>query len=173
VVFEGSLRSRIHLGYENWKVEGTPLSVLHQIEIVAGRRCYGAKVIYEGDLDLDLVTGIVNMKSKELQVVELDPHHVALLTHDHQAEDGSLLTMALMVPKVDLLKYAKSKDSGEGITQTYYAVLDAGPGVGAVYRFYSFWEHEDARWADLEAIKAYLKEDAQRLTQSVMIDIMP
>ncbi len=108
------------------------------------------------------------MKSEVLHVVDTDPNHVALFTHDNQAEDGSLLTMALMLPKAYLVKYGESKKAGEGITETYYAILDASPGDPVTFRFYSLWENEDSRWASLENVTAYLEAEAERWTQSVV-----
>ncbi len=172
VLFEGSQRSRFKLTYNNWNVEGTPVDVVQQIEIAGGRHYYQSTVTYSGsDLSMELVTGIVNMKSRELHVLDPDPNHVALLTHDTQAEDGSILTMALLLPLSSLLQYGESKKTGEGITETSYAILDTNPGNPVVFRFYAFWEKEDPAWASIENVNAYLKSEAERWTQSVVFDI--
>jgi uncharacterized protein DUF4861 len=168
-VFEGSQRSRFNLSFSNWKVDGSATDVLHQIDISAGKHYYQNQVTYSGnDSNLDLVAGIVNMKSSELHVLKLGENHTALLTHDHQAEDGSMLAMALMVPNEYLLKYGEAPESGDGIIQTYYAVLDAVPGDPVPYRFYALWEREDPRWASLEQVSKFLEEEASRWTQSVV-----
>jgi hypothetical protein len=168
VVFEGSQRSRFNLNYNNWSVDGSAINVLQQIEISAGKHYYQSTVSYSGsDSDLDLVVGIVNMKSKEVHVVPCGDHHTALLTHDRQAEDTTLLAMALMVPNQYLIKHGESKEQGEGITQTYYVVLEANEGDPLSYRFYSLWEKEDLRWASLDQVVAFLEEEAARWTQSV------
>lgn len=167
VLFEGSHRSRFSLNCAPWKVEGLTLEVDQQIEIAAGKHCYQAWVTYSGtDESLSLVTGIVNMKSDSLYVMELGEQTV-LFSHDHQAEDTTLLTMALMLPTGYLQSFGESKDAGEGITQTYYAVLEASPGEPVPYRFYALWENEDPRWASLEEVSNYLKFEAERWTQSL------
>lgn len=171
IVFEGSQRSRYNLSFSNWKVDGSATDVLQQVDISAGKHFYQSLVSYSAeDLDMDLVVGIVNMKSDELHVLKLGEHHTALLTHDHQTEDkeGSLLGMALLVPNEYLMKYGETRESGEGIVQTYYAVLDAQPGEAVPYRFYALWEKEDPRWASLEEISRFLEEEAARWTQSVI-----
>lgn len=169
VVFQGPLRSRFRLEYAGWKVGEEELSVIHQIQIVAGRLCYGSQVTYSGtEESMDLVPGIVNMLSDSLHVMDLNDQYTALLTHDRQSEDGSFLTMALVVPAAYLNATGQTRDEGDGITQTYYACLDASPDEAQLYRFYAFWEKEDPRWNSLEEIKAYLRTEAERLSQSLI-----
>lgn len=169
VVFRGSQRSRFNLDYTNWAVGDQMLHVTHQIEIVAGRHYYRGNVVYDGtDAPLSLVTGIVNMKSDSLYVVRLNDQYTALFTLDHQAEDGSMLAMALMVPTIHLKTIGETRNVGKGIIETYFAVLDASPGELVPYRFYALWEREDPRWASLDEITAYLNTEAARWTQSVV-----
>ena len=145
------------------------MNVSHQIQIVAGRPCYGNLVTYTGSEEsLALVPGIVNMLSDSLYVLELNDQFTALLTHDYQSEDGSLLAMALIVPSTYLLSIGKTGDEGAGITQTYYASLDANPGESQLYRFYAFWEKQDPLWASMKEIESYLETEAERLSQSII-----
>jgi hypothetical protein len=169
VIFRGPQRSRFNLSYTNWKVEDQVLEVTHQIGIAGGRHFYQALVSYSGtEEDLNLVVGIVNMLSDELHVLELDEQYTGLYTMDHQAEDGSLLTMALVVPTSYLIRTDETRDEGDGVIQTYYALLDASPGDAISYRFYSLWEKEDQRWSSREEIESYLKKEAKRWTQSLV-----
>ncbi len=169
LIFEGSLRSRFELNFSDWKVEEHLLNVSHQIEITAGRHCYQSLVTYSGsEVRLALVPGIVNMKSDSLHIVKLNEEYTALYTLDHQAEDGSMLAMALMVPSSRLLMTGESKEEGEGITQTYYAVLESSPGEPIPYRFYSFWEYEDPKWKSEEEIQDYLQGEAERWTRPLV-----
>ncbi len=169
VIFQGPQRSRFNLTYTNWKVEDQVLEVRHQIGIAAGRRFYQALVSYSGTKeDLNLVVGIVNMLSDTLHVLKLDEQYTGLYTMDHQAEDGSLLTMALVVPTSYLIRTDKTRDQGDGVIQTCYALLDASPGDAISYRFYSLWENEDQRWSSREEIESYLKKESQRWTQSIV-----
>ena len=169
VVFQGPLRSRFNLTYSGWMVEELSLNVTHQIEITAGRHYYQGMVTYSGSEEsLALVPGIVNMKSNTLYVTKLNDQYTALVTLDHQSEDGSLLAMALVVPNVNLKSTGETRNEGEGVIQTYYAVLDASPGDPVPYRFYALWENEDPKWSSLEEIQNYLKTEAKRWTQSVV-----
>jgi hypothetical protein len=169
VEFQDSQRSRFKLTYADWKVDELSLDVTHHVEIVAGRHYYQGTVSYLGtDEILQLVPGIVNMKSDQLHVLKLNDQYTALLTHDTQSEDGSILAMALMVPTTYLASTGETRDEGEGITQTYYAALEAPTGEPIPYRFYALWEKEDAKWASLTEVSEYLKTEAERWTQSVV-----
>lgn len=162
LVFEGPLRSRMSLEYTDWKAGGLSLTVEHQIDIVGGTRCYESMVTFPGTREgLDLVPGIVNMHSDELFVEPLNDRYTMLMTHDVQAEDTSLLAMALVVPSGLLVEHGATRDEGEGITQTYYARLDASREQPVPYRFYALWEKEDPRWASPDEVIAYLKKEAE------------
>ena len=116
------------------------------------------------------------MKSSSLHVTKLNDQYTALITLDHQSEDGSLLAMALMVPNLNLKSTGETRDEGEGIIQTYYAVLDAPMGESIPYRFYAFWENEDPKWSSLEEVQNYLKNRSRKsdpvggLLQSTIIN---
>jgi len=173
-VAEGSQRSIFDLSYQGWEVDGIPVNVNHQILITGGCRYYQSSVTHSGaDLPLSLVPGIVNMKSDTLHVFELNESYTCLMTHDHQSEDATMLTMALMVQTNRLKSYGEAKEQGEGVTQTYYAVLDTKSGIAVPYRFYALWEKEDPSWANLEEVKAFLKSEADSWTQALQISFQP
>ena len=173
LLMEGSQRSLLNLSYESWMVDNAPIQVDHQIEVVGGMRCYNSSVTYNGTADhLDLVPGIVNMKSNELHVLNLNDLYTALITHDAQAEDTTLLAMALMVPSGLLKEHGETRNSGDGVTETYYARLAAAPGEPVPYRFYALWEKEDSRWASLDEVKTYLKVEADRWANPVEVELI-
>jgi hypothetical protein len=171
-VFEGPLRSRFILTYDPWFIEEREVRVLHQIEIVAGRLCYQSDVTISGSGGaFDLVTGIVNMKSDTLYTLDLNQQFSGFLTHDLQSEDTTLLAMALVVPTLDLVSFGETKKTGEGVTETYYTVLNAPEGQPVPFRFYALWEREDPRWASREQVETFLKKEAERWSQSVIIEV--
>ncbi len=172
-VFEGPLHSRFNLSFSDWMVEDQTLDVNHQVEIIAGRHYYQGLVSYTGsDQKLSMVTGIVNIKSDSLYVLKLDNNYMGFFTHDFQAEDNSKLAMALIVPSTYLKSYGATKDEGEGITQTYYVVLEAQSDDPVPYRFYALWEEEDSRWASPKEVSKFLKSEAERWTQSLMYEVL-
>jgi len=108
------------------------------------------------------------MKSEQMHVSKLDDQYTALLTHDRQSEDSTFLAMALVVPTSYLISTGETRDEGEGITQSYYAVMETYPGDQLSYRFYALWEGEDSRWASLKEVEDYLRNEAHRWSQSVV-----
>lgn len=174
LLFEGSQRSRINLSYINWNVEEEVLDVVQQIEITAGQHYYESQLTFSGSRKrLNLVPGIVNMKSDSLYVLELNDSYTALFTHDRQAEDDALLAMALIIPTAHLIKYGETKKKGEGVTETYYAALNAQSDQPVIFRFYSLWEKEDQRWASLDEIKSFLVSEADRWAHGVSVQALP
>ncbi len=169
-LMEGPLHSSFHLQFTGWKLGGNEAEVIHTIEIVAGRHFYESRVTCQTVAGpLELVPGIVNMKSDSLFLLELHEDYTGLMTHDYQAEDTTLLAMALVVPSALLQETGQTNDSGEGITQTYFAALKAAPGNTIPFRFYAFWEREDPRWASHEEVIGYLKKDAERWASPVTV----
>ena len=80
--------------------------------------------------------------------------------------------MALIVPTIFLKSYGAARDQGEGITQTYYVVLEAQTDDPVPYRFYALWEKEDSRWASRKEVSEFLKSEAERWTQSLMFEVL-
>ena len=172
LLFEGPLRSQFKLDFSDWTIKEMPLEVSHQISIIAGGYYYESMVSYTGtDESLDLIPGIVNMKSEQLHVEQVNDLFTALLTHDLQAEDTTLLGMALLVPSEIMVEHGKTRDEGAGITQTYYARLTAQSGDKVPYRFYAFWEKEDPRWSSPEEIFSFLKSEADRWAHPVAVKL--
>lgn len=168
LILEGPLRSLFSLKFMDWRIEDVSLDVSHQISIIAGGYYYESAVVFNGtEAHLDLVPGIVNMKSDTLYIEHLNDHFTALLTHDYQAEDTTLLGMALMVPREILDEYGKTRDQGEGIIHTYFAKLAAQPGLTIPFRFYAFWEQENPRWSSCEEIILFLKTEAEQWAHPV------
>ena len=112
------------------------------------------------------------MKSDSLYVLNLDNNYTGLFTHDFQSEDSSRLAMALIVPSSYLKSYGATKEKGDGITQTYYVVLEAQVDDPTPYRFYALWEKEDSRWASRKEVSEFLKSEAERWTQSLRFEVL-
>ncbi len=170
ILDEGPLRSMFSREFPDWKMKQTQLSVKHIISIEAGTYYYESQVSYEGlDEDLELVTGLVNRKCDSLYHVTLNNEYEAFYTHDIQAEDTTMLTLALLVKSGDLIGTSVTPDTGGGITETYCIHLRARPGEKVFYRFYSFWETENHAWADRKNIEKFLVQEGDYLTHPVVI----
>jgi len=158
VLVEGPLRSIFRFKFTDWQMRDQVLDVTQDVMIQAGKYYYESKVWYEGiDIPLQLITGIVNMKSEELHEVDAGEHYKAFYTHDKQSEDGTYMAMGLKVPARAFVGTSTTPDEGAGITQTYCVHLNVKPERPVSYRFYTAWEMEDAKWKDSESFEELLK----------------
>jgi hypothetical protein len=170
-VIEGPLRSLMELDFSGWMVLEHAMDIMHRIDIEAGTRFYTGRIRCPGSgVEMDPVTGIVNMKSDSLHVLELNEGVTGFLTHAPQSEDTTMLAMALLVPSAIVKEFGETGNSGDGITETYYVVMDPGGNEEAEYRFYALWEKEDPRWSSLQEVTAFLKLEADRWTDPVRIE---
>ena len=80
--------------------------------------------------------------------------------------------MALMVPTGYLVSTGETRNDGEGITQSYFAALEANSGEPVSYRFYALWEGEDSKWASLQEIKDYLHTEAEIQAIAIIQEIL-
>ena len=158
MLVEGPLRSIFRFEFTDWQMGDQVLDVTHDVMIQAGKYYYESKVWYEGiDIPLQLVTGIVNMKSDVLHEVDAGEHYKAFYTLDKQSEDGTDMAMGLKVPAKAFAGTSVTPDEGDGITQTYCVQLNVNPERPVSYRFYTAWEVEDEKWKELEAFEELLK----------------
>lgn len=170
LIMDGTLRSLFWLKFSLWKMDGHIMDVTQEIEIQGGTYYYESRVSYVSEgISPSLVTGIVNIKSDSLYTEKLNEQYTAIFTHDFQAEDTSLLGMAIMVPSELVEEIGETKDSGEGIIQTYFVQLKTEPEKPVSYRFYSFWERENPEWKDPANFVRVMKQDADQLIHPLKI----
>ena len=170
-IIEGPLRSCLELSFNGWQVSDHAVDVVHRIGIAAGSRYYSSSITRSGrEPEMDPVAGIVNMKSDSLYVLDLNGEFTGFMTHDLQSEDTTMLAMALVVPSARLKDYGKAPESGEGITETYYVVLDAESSGEVGYRFYALWEREDQRWASRDEVTSFLRKEADRWSEPLLVE---
>ncbi len=161
ILVEGPLRSIFQFKFSDWDMDGTTINVTHTISIQAGTFYFDNEVSYSGiEEEPEFVSGIVNMKSEELFEVEAIAGHKAFYTHDLQAEDTTLLTMAILVNEDGFAGTSETPESGKGITQTYCIHQHAKTNDPVSFRFYSFWEMQNDKWADPKACEEWMIQDA-------------
>lgn len=167
-LYEGPLKSEFRFGFPDWKAAGKVRDIIQYVSIGAGNYYYKSSLfLQENNSDASFVTGIVNMHSEELIEFEAGQNHIAYLTHSRQAEDGNFLTMVIMVNKEDVLSTGKTRESGEGITESFYIKLQTEKGKATDYLFYGFWATGSPELKELENIKTILKNDALKFENPV------
>ena len=167
-LFEGPLQSEFMFGFPEWKAGKDSFNINQYISITAGKYRYKSSLITgRAGSSVAFVTGIVNMHSDSLYVEKVSEHYTALLTHAVQSEDTAMLTMALLIPDDELEGYGKTRNSGEGITDTYYARLKTNEGVPVSYWFYAFWATANPEFNDLENVLGIIRKDAALMENPV------
>ncbi len=159
--YEGPLESEFSFGFTDWKAAGKTFNISQYITITAGEYCYKSSLVAENAEDnMAFVTGIVNKHSDSLLVEKVSENYTALLTYAEQSEDTAYLAMGLLIPDEELLAHGKTRDTGEGITETYYAKLKAMAGTPSEYWFYAFWATGNPDFNKLGNVLKVIRKDA-------------
>lgn len=163
IITEGSLRSVITLNFKGWKVEDRNYDIEHQISIWGGARYYQSQIFVQGlQGDESLVTGIVNINSDSMYILEGDRLYTGIYTHDNQAYDGEKLGMGLLYEMDQFQGTITAPDRGDGIIQTYMVTLAIQPKSVTSFYFYVGWELEEPNFNQKEAFEEYLQKEAKR-----------
>jgi hypothetical protein len=169
VITDGPVRAIFQLNYKNVNIMGLNYTVSEEISIWGGQYFYQDKVTVEGLTEnLSLVTGIVNMKSKESSEFSSNGSKV-LYTHDLQSENNDYLAMALVIPEDKHLAIGKTPDSGDGVINTFTADMKIAQGDPATFRFYAGWEKTDPAFSKKEFTEKYLLGEALKMASPVSI----
>jgi hypothetical protein len=117
----------------------------------------------------NLVTGIVNLKSKKATGDSLTSPAM-LYTFDQQSENKDNLGMAVMLKKSDLIVFGQTPNTGSDVLNTYTVQMKIAPPDQKVsFRFYAAWEHSDADFATEAGFKKYLGHQAKAYQSPILI----
>lgn len=167
LVAKGPVRSIIELSYKGWQVDSTEYDITETISIWAGKRHYQSEVTLSGNGLDTLVTGIVDLKGIEAKSVENTATRM-LYTHGKQSENNDVLGMALIVAKGGLVLFDKAPDEGDGVINTYTALLRPIDGVYK-FGFYAGWELEDSAFSEEASFVDMLTAETTSMTGSITI----
>lgn len=167
VITEGPVRSVFELRYDGWEVAGATYGVTETISIWAGKRSYSSVVSLKGGQKDTLVSGIVNLKNLEAKQIE-EERYAVNFTHGKQSENNDELGMALLVPKAGSAGFGSAPDEGEGVTNTYTALLKP-VNDSYEYHFYAGWVLENQAFKDASAFEAALRAEARALSAKVSV----
>lgn len=167
--YQGPLKTEFAFIFPDWKLESDSIYINHYISITAGQYAYKSTVFAQGLAESDfIISGIVNMLSDEL-FVEKSGNHNILFTHSIQAEDSKKLAMALIIPEKYFKGEKEAPKAGNGIIDTYYARMNLNGQKEAEFYFYALWETSDNRFADTGYVREFLKSEAQKLNNPIII----
>ncbi len=172
LVTNGPLRSILRFRFDNWQIDNTTGSVIHQISIYGGAWYYVGQVWVEGFSDASIVTGITTIDLNEKQAAFADYENgiVSLSTHGQQAIEGEYLGMAIMLAKDDYLGFEYLDENAKDINHSFIVRMKSGE-KPAKYRFYSAWELSDHKFTSAENFEELLKADALKMGSQVKVEI--
>lgn len=171
LLYEGPLESKFSFAFPDWKIEDKVFNLTQDVTITAGQYAYKSEItLKDNSPEYEVVTGIVNKHSDEVILSDIENNYKLLLTHSRQAEDGSMLAMGLLSSKDGFTSSGETKDSGNGITETYYLVLRADDNSINSFYFYALWSRSDDSFNHLDSVIEHISEDAFKLENPIVIN---
>jgi hypothetical protein len=161
-IADGPVRAILRLQYPEWKIlDGLPpVVVTEEISIWGGQYFYESKVYMKGaPANSKLVTGIVNLKSKQFYKLDTAGHMI-LYTYDVQSENTDKLGMAIITDKkyVSAIGATPNKDSDVENTFTLSTTLNQETPL--LFRFYAGWERSDEQFRSEPGFRKLLTQQA-------------
>lgn len=156
-IADGPVRAIFKLQYKNWKVANgvAPVTVTEEISIWGGQYFYESKVtVSNAPAGSKLVTGIVNLKSKEVHKIDTVGYKT-IYTYDVQSENHDKLGMAIVMPQ-NLVTTGVTPNSNTDIQNTYTISAPVKINQPVVFRFYAGWDQSDSRFATEERFRGFM-----------------
>lgn len=160
-IADGPVRAICRLKYSNWKIADgmDPVTVTEEIHIWGGQFFYESHVTVSGaPKGAQLVTGIVNLHSKDVHEVEAAGFK-GIYTYDVQSENKDKLGMAVVMPKAQVAGTATTPNANTDVQNTYIIKANLKNNEPVIYRFYAGWEKSDNRFTTPEGFKQFLERD--------------
>lgn len=162
-ITDGPVRAIFRLHYPAWKILDSvaPVSLTEEISIWGGQYFYESKVTINGaPAGARLVTGIVNLHSKEAKNIEESGYKV-LYTYDAQSEKKDNLGMALLVSNEVFDGFITTPNANTDIQNTYAIALKTAK-QPIIFRFYAGWQSSDGQFDRAPSFEAFLRKEIQR-----------
>jgi hypothetical protein len=169
IIAEGPVRSILDFDFKELNLNGLKLGLKHRISIVPSEFGYRSDVTFYHPADsLLLVTGIVNLHSKQLYVDSTDNVQI-FYTHDKQSMEGEYLGLGIIADRNEYQEWFETPREGEGIIDTYAVKLKPDQNHTASYRFYAGWEVTQPNFKDKKVFEDYLKYEAKRTQNPIIV----
>lgn len=167
-IADGPVRAIFRLNYPNWVVSNglKPVQLTEEISIWGGQYFSQSKVwVKNAPAGSKIVTGIVNLKSKERKDV---PSANTIYTFDKQSENNDMMGMAVMVAPGTAYVAGQTPNERTDVTQTYTVSSPVGP-MPFVFRFYVGWEKSDPQFTTAEGFEALLSAQGLAWKQKIQV----
>ena len=187
-ITEGPVRSVFDLKYGGWHVAGQDLSAVERISIYPGKYWFQSDVTVSGfNGEKQIVTGIVTtMLKNEPYHFKANADYDVIATLDKQSLNNDTLGMAVMLKTDEETKVARStdinfydrgyktvpaKEFSQVISSTYYVAQNIQNDVPARHYFFAVWGLEDPKWNDPGNFEKYISNEADKISNPVVITI--
>ncbi|MEN6454200.1 MAG: DUF4861 domain-containing protein [Prolixibacteraceae bacterium] len=187
-VCEGPIRSVFDLKYTGWSVGEENLSAVERISVYPGKYWFQSDVTVSGFTgEKQVVTGIVTSKLKnEPYHFKANDEYDVIATLDKQSLNNDTLGMAVMLKINEETKVARTsninyydlgyktvpeKRFSQVISETYFIAQKAQNDVPVRHYFFAVWGLEDPKWNQIDEFKKYMTDEAEKLTNPLIVTI--
>jgi len=171
-IADGPVRAIFRMHYKNWLVSNDlpPVNVVEEISIWGGKYYYQSKVtVINAPPNAKLVTGIVNLKSKKSNQLDLQDCKV-LYTYDVQSENKDNLGLAVLVPTKNFTAFGTTPNSASDVLNTYTATMPL-TSQPSEFRFVLGWERSDLLFTKEDSFRKFLETEAIKYGKAVIINL--
>jgi hypothetical protein len=170
-VADGPVRTIIRLHYPEWKVldNEAPVQLTEEISIWGGQYFYESKVtVSNAPQNAKLVTGIVNLKSKEVKMLSANGNRISY-TFDQQSENHDELGMGIILSDRFFKQYITTPNANTDIKNTYAVSMNLDNKAAVSFRFYAGWSKSERQFQNQQGFAAFLSNQSKRISSPILI----
>jgi len=166
-LYEGPLQAAFRLDFYNWDVGTTKQNGSETIILTKGQYYYQNKINVPLQMFQQLICGIADFGSNELEFKKHNHKFSSLSTYGPQAEGTATnLGLAILFPSKRYLSNATTT-STDSIPNTTYVALKASNKNEITIFFFACWEKSDRRFEAGKAYALYLQQEADKIANPV------
>jgi hypothetical protein len=186
-IADGPVRALFELRYTGWEVMNNSYEVVEKITLWLGKHWFQSEVTVSPFTGTkQLATGIVTSKL-DTEPIAFQPNtdYLALLTHGKQSLNNDVLAMAVLAPAKDAPNTGRTtnvnyyqmgyqtvpaKSFSHVISETVYLYQNMANQTPSTHYFFALWGLENPAWNNLNAVKEYIRLEADKLSQPIKIE---
>ncbi len=186
-ITEGPVRTIFELTYKGWEVNGNKYEATERITLWIGKYWFQSEVrIHDFIGEKQVATGITTTKlDRDPLQFQANSDYTAILTHGKQSLNNDILAMAVLAPTKEVRKISRTantdfyklgyqtvpaKSFSQVISETYYLSQKIKTESPSVHYFFAMWGLENSKWNEVDSVKKYIREEAEKLSHPVTIE---
>jgi len=169
VLEEGPIKASFEMQYADDQIENTTIQTKHKISIYKGQWYYKSDVLVSDiTKEMELTTGIVNLKSNLLRDTTIENHFV-LSSYGKQSEHGDHLGMAIFFDKNLYESHQTIGAVNKEITSTHYVSLKTVNNQPISYYFLAGWESSHSMFGLEKGFQKLVATTIKRLSHPIIV----